>query len=140
MTDKLKAWLSFKSAVGSKPKTALELIRKYPNPEEYVGNPQHPIYADKSIDPKIKEQLLSAIPHPREEQIIKLCEHYEINTLFYGEKNYPFALSNITVPPLILYYRGDLLKALNNICLAVVGTRKPTAYGKNACSKLLTHE
>jgi len=138
MTDKLKAWLCLKSALGSRPKTALELVKKYPHPEEYVGNSQHPIYADNSIEPKIKEQLLSAIPHPREEQISKLCEHYEIKALFYGEEDYPFTLSNITMPPLILYFRGDLIKALNHISLAVVGTRKPTAYGKNACSKLLT--
>jgi DNA processing protein len=137
MTDKFKAWLCLKSAFGTKPKTALELVKKYPHPEEYVGNPQHPIYEDDTIPPQIKEQLLSAVPHPREEQIAKLCEHYEINAIFYGDEDYPLALANIILPPLILYYRGDLLKALNNISLAVVGTRKPTAYGKNACSKLL---
>ncbi|HQP84575.1 MAG TPA: DNA-processing protein DprA, partial [Candidatus Syntrophosphaera thermopropionivorans] len=137
MTDKFKAWLCLKSAFGTKPKTALELVKKYPHPEEYVGNSQHPIYEDDTIPPQIKEQLLSAVPHPREEQIAKLCEHYEINAIFYGDEDYPLALANIILPPLILYYRGDLLKALNNISLAVVGTRKPTAYGKNACSKLL---
>ncbi|MBP7932962.1 MAG: hypothetical protein KAZ44_02995, partial [Candidatus Syntrophosphaera sp.] len=79
MTDKFKAWLCLKSAFGTKPKTALELVKKYPHPEEYVGNSQHPIYEDDTIPPQIKEQLLSAVPHPREEQIAKLCEHYEIN-------------------------------------------------------------
>jgi DNA processing protein len=58
MTDKFKAWLCLKSAFGTKPKTALELVKKYPHPEEYVGNPQHPIYEDDTIPPQIKEQLL----------------------------------------------------------------------------------
>ena len=117
MTDKFKAWLCLKSAFGTKPKTALELVKKYPHPEEYVGNSQHPIYEDDTIPPQIKEQLLSAVPHPREEQIAKLCEHYEINAIFYGDEDYPLALANIILPPLILYYRGDLLKALNKIYL-----------------------
>lgn len=137
MTDKLQAWLCLKSAPGLKPRAALELLAKYPDPPSWVGQNGHPIYSDCDIDPAISEHLLSATVHPRLAQITKLCEHYHIEALFYGDDDYPLGLADILAPPLILYYRGDLRAALKQVCLAVVGTRKPTAYGRESCAKLL---
>ncbi|MCK9910703.1 DNA-processing protein DprA, partial [Microbacteriaceae bacterium K1510] len=44
-------------------------------------------------------------------------------------------LLEIPDPPLLLYYRGDL-KWLRQPMLGVVGSRKPTPYGKAACAHL----
>ncbi len=137
MTGKLQAWLCLKSAPGLKHREALELLAKYPDPPDWVGRNGHPIYADRHIDPAIREHLLAATPHPRLEQITKLCEHYKIEALFYGDADYPLGLADILAPPLILYFRGDLRSALKQVCLAVVGTRKPTVYGRESCAKLL---
>lgn len=137
MTDKLHAWLCLKSAPGLRTRAALELLNRYPDPQEYVGQPGHPLYADASVDVKVRQHLSQASEHPKLPQIAKLCEHYGIELLCYGEPGYPLGLANIVVPPLILYYRGDLPKALSLICLAVVGTRKPSSYGREMCSRLL---
>lgn len=137
MTDKLFTWLCLKSAPGLKLRSALDLLGRYPDPQAFVGNPDHPLYYDESIHPSVREHLSAAVPHPRWEQISKLCAHYEIKTLCYGEQDYPAGLAEIVAPPLVLYYRGDLAKALKQICLAVVGTRKPTSYGREMCAKLL---
>ncbi len=48
--------------------------------------------------------------------------------LVRGKSGYPPLLDEIHDPPLILYARGRL-EALEQPCVAVVGTRKPTIYG-----------
>jgi len=48
----------------------------------------------------------------------------------FWSKEYPKNLKNIYAPPIILYYKGELIeKDFNSV--AIVGTRMPTQYGKN---------
>lgn len=48
--------------------------------------------------------------------------------------SYPKALREISAPPLVLFYLGNP-DLFNKTQIAVVGTRKPTAYGKEVCKK-----
>lgn len=52
------------------------------------------------------------------------------------DENYPKLLSQIYDPPIILYYKGNL-DCLNKKCIAVVGTRKMTGYGKAVCEQFV---
>lgn len=56
-----------------------------------------------------------------------------IKYLTFFDKEYPKLLKEITNPPLILYYFGKLL---DENCIAVVGSRKMTSYGKIVTEKL----
>lgn len=64
-----------------------------------------------------------------------LCSQ-NISFLALHDKNYPRLLKHIPQPPLILYYKGNL-QCLEKECIAVVGTRKNTAYGKNCTRKII---
>lgn len=59
----------------------------------------------------------------------------EIECVTIMEENYPPLLREIKDPPKILYYIGDLSLTLD-ICVSVVGTRKPTTYGRWAAGAL----
>lgn len=64
----------------------------------------------------------------------------EINCIKYHDEEYPELLRQIGNPPQILYYIGNA-SLLNRPSVAVVGTRKATAYGRWAAyglSKKLT--
>ncbi|MDO8496479.1 MAG: DNA-processing protein DprA [bacterium] len=52
-------------------------------------------------------------------------------------KEYSKLLAQIHDPPKQLYCRGNI-KLLNTFCLGVVGTRKLTAYGKEATEKIVS--
>ncbi|MGI6732784.1 MAG: DNA-processing protein DprA [Anaerovoracaceae bacterium] len=52
-----------------------------------------------------------------------------IDSVSLDEPRYPELLKQIKNPPLKLYYRGDF-DLCNSPCLAVVGARKATPYGK----------
>ena len=55
----------------------------------------------------------------------------EIQTVNIKDKKYPAFLKQISDPPANLYFKGEL-PSENEICLAVVGTRRYSDYGKRA--------
>lgn len=70
-----------------------------------------------------------------EEKILERlkAEKAKVTTIF--DKDYPEKLKQIEGSPYLLYYKGGL-DYINNISIAVVGSRKATGYGKWAAEKL----
>lgn len=58
----------------------------------------------------------------------------KVITIF--EQNYPESLKEIHTVPMIIYYKGEITEELLKKCFAVVGTRKPTGYGRMVTEKL----
>lgn len=59
-----------------------------------------------------------------------------IQTIANSHKNYPALLRQLNKPPQVLYYKGSL-GIFFRPCLAVVGTRLPSAYGKRATAEIV---
>jgi DNA processing protein len=135
--DKLINWLCLKSAPDLGPKGTLELLSRYPNPEEFIGRAEHALYQDDKLKQTTKEHLINAILPDEKLRSLELIDKHQISNTFYGDADYPSQLYCLDDPPLILYYRGDFHQALSGISLAVVGTRRPSAYGVAMCEKLL---
>ncbi len=60
-----------------------------------------------------------------------------IKYLTFDDEKYPQMLRNIENPPSVLYYKGDLFSCNLNKTLAVVGSRKATAYAKEALRQII---
>jgi DNA processing protein len=76
--------------------------------------------------------------HLDEEKILRLLEKEEIKTVKITDKNYPELLSQIYDPPPLLYWKGEDIARLNKEpALAVVGSRKYSAYGKQVADSLI---
>ncbi|SDW51920.1 DNA processing protein [Marininema mesophilum] len=69
---------------------------------------------------KVREELLSR----------------QIQALTVWDDDYPELLRELPQPPWILYLKGNG-SLVKGTCLAVVGTRKPTSYGKKATGMLI---
>jgi DNA processing protein len=64
----------------------------------------------------------------------RLCtKGYRMITM--DSPDYPLLLGQIYDPPAVLFYRGNL-DVLQDICIAVVGSRAATEYGKSAAFRL----
>jgi len=61
---------------------------------------------------------------------------YGIYTLTIDEPGYPEVLKHIFSPPALLYCKGKFVDMNKYLCLAMVGTRKATAYGKSCATNL----
>lgn len=62
----------------------------------------------------------------------------EINFLTFEDEKYPYMLKNISNPPMVLYYKGDLGICNLEKTLAVVGSRKASTHAKDILTKILT--
>jgi len=69
--------------------------------------------------------------HISSSKIIDFVEKNKIGLLDIGDDNYPDILRHIHLPPPLLFFKGGRIK--NSVFnIAVVGSRKCTAYGKEA--------
>lgn len=74
------------------------------------------------------------------QQDLYLIEKFNISMVLYTDNDYPAVLREISDPPFLLFYRGNI-KILDNFSISVVGTRRMTAeaakecmeFSKNAC-------
>ena len=62
-------------------------------------------------------------------------ERDAISVVTLAESGYPRLLREIAAPPPVLFYKGQLLET-DSMAVAVVGTRKSTAYGRELATEL----
>lgn len=81
----------------------------------------------------LSDSLIGKILHPENEEFVnnqlELLDKYGVRLTSIHDEEYPDLLKFIYNPPILLYIKGEILPE-DNRSLAVVGTRKPTAYGK----------
>ena len=99
-------------------------------------------YADISklqtagIDEKTATEFIATRNNIQPEKIFEKLDNENINVITFEDSNYPDPLKQIFNPPYIMYYRGDI-NAINDFCVAVIGTRKYTSYGKMVTERLV---
>ena len=64
------------------------------------------------------------------------CARKKIQILTYRDAAYPNRLRNIADPPMVLYYKGTLPDFDSLPLIAVVGTRRATAYGLTVAKRM----
>jgi DNA processing protein len=69
------------------------------------------------------------------DQALAAAERKGIMMLCREDQAYPAALAHIPSPPPIIYYRGNILPG-DTWSVAIVGTRSPTSYGREATRRL----
>lgn len=70
------------------------------------------------------------------DKILRDCKELSVKTVGLGSKDYPYSLSVIENPPLVLYYKGELPDFLNTPTICIVGPRKVSEFGKKAAYSL----
>lgn len=67
---------------------------------------------------------------------IEIIERENIKLLTYSDQDYPQMLKHLPDAPMLLYLKGDISKE-DFLSIAIVGTRKPTSYGRLAVEYLV---
>ena len=91
------------------------------------------IFKNNSLN-EFKSLMLEIDYEKFKEKILDEFYKYNISAVTFASKKYPEKLKNIADPPLVLYARGDV-SLLNKKSISIVGTRKPTTYGKIVTEK-----
>ncbi len=112
--------LALSQTKGIGPITYLSLINEFGSIEEVEE-----AYYQQKLPQKIISPLRESIKRNYEEKLNEVKTKY----ICIWEKEYPFLLKQISDPPPVLFYIGNLNLLHEARIISIVGTRKATSYG-----------
>ena len=71
------------------------------------------------------------------DRVYEEVEKRNISILTFDSPNYPYMLSQISNPPMVLYYKGDLFSCNLKRTVAFVGSRRASFNGKEGVKKII---
>lgn len=117
-------WLSLLEGISTRKKAVL--LQHIPEPDDIY------LRKDYSDIPELSKQERDALENKDLSEAIRvqnICQRKGIYIVTMGDAEYPSRLRNIADPPVVLYFRGVLPDFGAMPAIAIVGTRKATAYG-----------
>lgn len=128
-------WLAQCNEVKDGVKAAL--VRHFEDPERLFFAEKQQIL-DAEIQGLTGEQTDALLVHDLSaaEEVLADCAKAGLQVLTYDSPLYPNRLKAIYDPPIVLYYRGTLPDFDKLPTVAVVGTRHPSVYGRQAAKRL----
>ena len=128
-------WIWLAEALGAGSRAFRILIDLYDSPYEMFLLEE----AELERIPGLSARVINALSDKslgRATQIMEICEKNAIGILPYDDENYPKILRDISQPPCVLYYRGELPDWNARLCVGMVGTRRMSAYGLHSAYKI----
>ncbi|MCK5086973.1 MAG: DNA-processing protein DprA [Melioribacteraceae bacterium] len=128
---KLRTLLSIE---GIGPVRVLNLINKFNSIDTIFELSKSDLKDVESINSNLADRIvagiknLNSIQKQLDRELEKL-EKLNANVILFSDDDYPELLKRIYFPPLILYTLGEF-KENDKYAISIVGTRKPTEYGK----------
>ena len=126
-------WLAHRPGVNDRAKLAL--LRHFRDPEDIFFADNGAYDYVEGLTQEAKDALLDKDLTGAEE-ILEACTREKLHILTYQDAAYPARLKNITDPPVVLYYKGQLPDFDALPLIGVVGTRKASAYGLTTAKRM----
>ena len=126
-------WLANRSSLSDRQKLAVF---------HTFGNPEEAFFADREAYSNVAQMTQEGADSLADKdltvarEILEACVKENIQICTYADAAYPVRLKNIADPPLVLYYKGNLANLDDRPVIAVVGTRKASAYGLTTASRM----
>lgn len=134
--DKTLAWLWLADAVGSACQYARELLDLWPDPEElYESLRAGQVAPPFCLSDGAAARLLDTTPFDYEERLDH-CLLTGVDILTPDDPAYPARLRDLPDLPLVLYVTGGKSCLNDRRYAGMIGTRRPSAYGRQAAYDL----
>ena len=134
--DKTLAWLWLADAVGSACQYARELLDLWPDPEElYESLRAGQVAPPFCLSDGAAARLLDTTPFDYEERLDH-CLLTGVDILTPDDPAYPARLRDLPDLPLVLYVTGGKSCLNDRRYVGMIGTRRPSAYGRQAAYDL----
>jgi DNA processing protein len=91
--------------------------------------------AATGLDRRSVEAILAKRSQVSPEEELNRLDQYRIKVITWNDHEYPHRLKEIDSSPPVLYVRGSLLPD-DECCIAIVGTRRASAYGRQSAEEL----
>ncbi len=133
----LEAAMRLHLVPGIGPVTHGELVRVFGSPEGVLKASPADIRNVPGVGPKLVLQLSLAKESTGVQSQLELCRQNDIQIITRSDANYPKPLAEIYDPPNLLFCRGKLLD-IDQVAIAIVGTRHASNYGRAIATRLAT--
>ncbi len=120
-------WLSCR--IGVQNADFVRLILKYESPYEIYSADENDLSATEGVSSRTVKALLDK-RLDEASGIISFCVKTGVGILPYSDDKYPNRLRMLPDPPVLLYVKGNIPDMNNLVCIAVVGTRRMSEYGR----------
>ena len=134
MDDDRQYWLALTRVDGLGLRGTRKLLAHFGTPQAIYAAPLTELECC-GIQSRAAQQIFAQVGLKEAEKEITAAEKVGCRIVCFPEEGYPPLLREITDSPLVLYVKGDV-KALSSPSIAMVGTRRPTAYGSSVAHRL----
>ena len=133
MTDKRIYWLWLTLVFGPGNPRIWQLSKHYNDAEAFVNGLTNDTVKDLTENEikRVRKVRLSDA-----KKLLEYCSEENINVYCYESEGYPERLKRIANPPGVLFCYGSLDFLNDKVCIAVVGTRKPSDYSVKVTDKI----
>jgi len=130
----IKYWVGF-SLIPGVGRARFAKLESYFSTIEQAWQASHSQLRAAGLETRVVQEIVDWRPRINLEAEMERLDRYGVAVLTWKDPGYPARLKEIYDCPPLLYIRGQLLPQ-DEWCLAVVGTRRPTLYGKQVTQEL----
>jgi DNA processing protein len=130
-----EALIALNMMEGMGPITVSALVTGLGSAEAIFSAPRQDLMGSHGVGPRIADTILRQRDDIEWAHEIEQAEEMGVRIVTREDSEYPESLLAIHDPPLVLYIRGEL-ESRDSKAIAVVGTRRPTYYGKDVAARL----
>ena len=118
------------------PRTIQQLLQEFESADKILSLTLDDIDSGKlSADPNLLRRIVYEKGKISVDQELELIQENDCQVVTYSDSSYPVLLKDISDPPPVLYFKGEIPPETTPY-LSIVGTREPTDSTKEICYKL----
>ena len=134
---KTKFWIAL-SSIEQFDSVFLQKLYNYFGDVESVFNAsKNDLEQIEGLNIKKAELFLQKRDSLNPEKIFEEIEKRNIKVLTFDDTRYPYMLSQISNPPMVLYYKGDIFDCNLERTVAFVGSRKASMAGRDSVKRVI---
>lgn len=131
MDDAKKHALGLRISTGYNNQHFFQLIKSFGSiSEAWKAGPPSIRKAAKAIRGFDADDFVELRKRTDLDKMVDALEKRSIDIVVYNTPDYPELLTGITSPPPMLFTRGAGLDKLHGLCVAIIGARRATGYGR----------
>lgn len=134
----MKEWIALNMTPGVGPRAATKLLERFGSADA-VFQARRTELESLRLKPETIESIMKREFEEKAGQEFERVKKLGGDILILDDGSYPALLREIADPPITLYVRGNWQGCLDQPCVAVIGSRNCSTYGKNA-SEMLARE
>lgn len=128
-------WIWLAEVCGAASKSFGRLVTRYDDPFELYRLDEEEVEHLEGVDRVLKDRLCDKSLETAY-SILRYCKQKKVDVISYSDPRYPARLRTIEDPPAVLYCLGKFPDVNRRLCIATVGTRKMSEYGRDTAYRI----